>query len=116
MTVITAPDRSLEQRRLALQRANAIRASRARLKNDITAGVVDVRDILRRPPAWATTMKVWKLLISIRGVGQVKVHTMMRRAACSPSKTVDGLSVRQRRELCDQLERYAPANRMKDAA
>ena len=35
---VNLPARSLEQRRLALERANAVRVARAKLKKDLAAG------------------------------------------------------------------------------
>lgn len=48
MTTTTEP---IPQHMAALRRANAIRCERADLKRDVRMGVVDVRDLLREPPA-----------------------------------------------------------------
>lgn len=105
MTVIEtgAPERSLQQRLDALGRANDVRIARARFKEEVKSGQRPVSSALVAPPAEVHTMKVADLLLTVRGVGTVKAGQMMRRVAIAPSKTVAGLSERQRRELLDVL-------------
>lgn len=87
------------QRRDALRRANDIRIRRAVLKRDISAGRVDAADILVSPPWWCDTMKVWTLLLAIPGCGRVKTDKILRTVRVSPSKTLGGMTARQRREV-----------------
>lgn len=96
---VTAPDRSLRQRMDALQRANDVRTRRAQLKRDLKAGRVDVVDVLRRPPEFAETMKVFDLLLAAPKWGRVKVKKTLVTVRLSPSKTLAGMSERQRTEL-----------------
>jgi hypothetical protein len=58
------PERSLTQRREALERANDIRTYRAELKRDLKAGRENVIKLLRDPPEKIETMKVFDLLIA----------------------------------------------------
>ena len=102
---MTAPERSLAQRRNALQRANAIRTTRARLKADIRAGRRSALTILGKPPEYVATMKVWDLLLAVPKVGRVKANKSLTRCRISPSKTIGGLSQRQRDELVSLLRR-----------
>lgn len=98
-----APDRSLQQRMDALARANWIRSRRARLKRDIKAGRVDARQLVLNPPAYVDTMKLWDLLLAIPKYGGTKVNRMVVRCRVSPSKTLGGLSDRQRHEIASLL-------------
>lgn len=104
---MNAPDRTLEQRRQALARANTIRSQRAQLKRDLKAGKAWVVDVLLEPDDWADTMKVFDLLIAVPKIGRVKVNKTLVAARISPSKTVGGLSPRQRRELVGLLGKRA---------
>lgn len=98
-----APERSLEQRFAALKKANNIRTSRAELKREIKAGSKSVRALLWDPPESIETMKVYDLLLAMPKHGRVKVNRVLTRTRISPSKTVGGLSERQRRELVGLL-------------
>jgi hypothetical protein len=95
----TAPERSHAQRMQALARANEIRTVRADLKRDLASGRVDVVDLLLDPPEWLQTMKLAHLLLAVPKWGRVKVNKTMARKGISASKTIGGLSVRQRREI-----------------
>ena len=98
MTVMV-PEKSLAQRLEALERANVVRTRRARLKRDLTAGRRNVAVLLTEWPEEIDTMKVSDLLMAVRGVGRSRTTAMLRRAAVSPSKTVGGLTGRQRESL-----------------
>jgi hypothetical protein len=84
---------------LALEKANAIRTARAGLKRDLKAGRVQVSGVLADPPEWAEAMKVVDLMLAIPKYGRVKIAKVLRCAEVSPSKTLGGLSRRQRAEL-----------------
>lgn len=101
--LVETPDRSLEQRLTALAEANRIRMWRAELKRDMKAGRADVAGLLAAPPAELGTMKVYDLLRAMPKVGVVKTRKVLRRLAIAPSKTVGGLSPRQRQELLGYL-------------
>jgi hypothetical protein len=98
-----APERSLEQRQAALAHANEVRCQRARLKRDLKAGRQCVLDLVCDPPEWAANMKLIDLLIAVPKFGSVKVHNVLRRCQISPSKTLGGMSQRQRDELVGLL-------------
>jgi hypothetical protein len=101
MTVV--PERSVQQRQAALLTANHIRSYRARMKKNIRAGMVQVPDLLVEVPWEIETMKVQALLLAMPKWGRVKVDRTLRRWAISPSKTVAGLSDRQREFLVAAL-------------
>ncbi len=100
-----APERSLVQRMDALQRANEIRTRRAQLKRDLKGGRVSVQDLLADPPAYLETAKVFDMLLAVPKYGRVKVNKILVQCRISPSKTIGGLSERQRNELVSLLRR-----------
>jgi hypothetical protein len=100
---ITPPDRSLEQCLIALAKGNEHRTRRAILKQDIRAGRRYASPIIADVPEWAATMKVADLLLAVPKVGRVKVAKALKCVEVAPSKTVGGLSDRQRRELLGWL-------------
>ncbi len=100
-----APERSLTQRMDALQRANEIRSRRARLKRDLKAGRVRIHALLLDPPEWLETAKAFDLLLAVPKYGRVKVNRILTHCRISPSKTIGGLSERQRQELVSYLGR-----------
>ena len=101
----TAPERSLAQRMDALQRANEIRTRRAQLKRDLKGGRVGIDALLSDAPEWIHTAKVSELLLAVPKYGRVKVNRVLGQCRVSPSKTVGGLSERQRGELVALLRR-----------
>jgi hypothetical protein len=100
-----APERSLMQRMDALQRANEIRTRRAQLKRDLKGGRVSVQTLLLDPPEYVLTAKVFDMLLAVPKYGRVKANKVLQQCRISPSKTIGGLSQRQRTELVSQLRR-----------
>lgn len=104
-TDVPTPTRSLAQRREALEQANKIRSYRANLKRDMKAGRKDIIDVIRRPPEEVATMKLAELLLAVPKLGRTKVGTMLNKTRISPSKTIEGLTHRQRDEILHHLGR-----------
>jgi hypothetical protein len=100
-----APERSLHQRMDALQRANEIRTRRAQLKRDLKGGRVSIHTLLLDPPEYVLTAKVFDMLLAVPKYGRVKANKVLVQCRISPSKTIGGLSQRQRTELVSQLRR-----------
>ena len=100
-----APERSLTQRMDALKRANEIRSERARLKRDLKAARAQIQPLLLDPPDYLMTAKVFDLLLAVPKYGRVKVNRILTHCRISPSKTIGGLSERQRNELVSYLHR-----------
>ena len=98
-TQVQAPLRSLDQRMEALRRANEIRVRRAQLKKDLKAGTASIEQILRDPPEYVETAKVIDILMAVPKFGRVKAARFLNQCRISQSKTVGGLSERQRAEL-----------------
>ena len=101
----TAPERSRVQRMEALQRANDIRTRRAQLKRDLRAGTVSIHQMLADPPEYLATAKVVDMLLAVPKYGRVKANKVLQQCRISPSKTVGGLSDRQRTELVAHLQK-----------
>ncbi|HWF55262.1 MAG TPA: integration host factor, actinobacterial type [Solirubrobacteraceae bacterium] len=100
---IAAPERSLVQRMEALKSANDIRTQRAQLKRDLKAGRQHVHVLLLEPPAYLKTAKVFDVLLAVPKYGRVKVNKILSQCRISPSKTIGGLSQRQREELVEMM-------------
>ena len=100
-----APERSLTQRMEALKRANRIRTKRAKLKRDLRSGNVSPQGLLLSPPEYILTAKVSEMLLAVPKYGQVKVNKILAQCRISPSKTIGGLSPRQRAELVSYLRK-----------
>jgi len=94
-----APERSLDQRMEALKRANHVRSKRAALKADLKRGTVTIVSVLNDPPEFLQTAKVIDVLMAAPKCGRVKSARILEQCRVSPSKTVSGLSDRQRSEL-----------------
>jgi len=104
-TPTQAPLRSLDQRMEALKRANDIRVRRAQLKKDLKDSRVQIEDVLLDPPEWVETAKVFDMLMAVPKLGRVKAARLLNSCRISQSKTVGGLSERQRTELVSLFNR-----------
>ena len=89
----------------ALERANRIRTARAQLKRDLKAGKVSIHKLLLEPPEYLETAKVFDMLLAVPKYGRVKANKVLVQCRISPSKTIGGLSERQRAELVGMLRR-----------
>src|ERR1700730_4544306 len=101
----TAPERSLNQRMDALARANQIRIERAQLKRDLKSGRRSIHSLLLAPPEYGETTKLFAMLLAVPKYGRVKVNKILSHCRIAPSKTIGGLSERQRSELVSLLNR-----------
>lgn len=100
-----ALSRSHLQRMEALARANHIRTQRAKIKRELRAGRISIDKLLLEPPSCVDTAKVFDLLLAVPRYGRVKVNKILAHCRISPSKTIGGLSERQRAELVMLLRR-----------
>jgi len=89
----------------ALARANDIRTRRAQLKRDLKAGRISIHALLEDPPEFLETAKVFDMLLAVPKYGRVKANKVLTTCRISPSKTIGGLSERQRNELVGLLRR-----------
>src|SRR3954463_6318373 len=104
-TSAAAPERTLDQRMDALRRSNDIRSAGAKLKKDLKAGKASIHTLLLDPPEFVETAKVFDMLLAVPKYGRVKTNPILNQCRISPSKTIGGLSARQRAELVNQLRR-----------
>lgn len=102
--VLEVPQRSMQQRMDALALANEIRSHRAALKVDLRRRRKDIVAVMDDPRV--ASMKVIDLIIALPKCGRVKGNRLLVRCRVSPSKTVAGLSPRQRTELVALLAPY----------
>jgi hypothetical protein len=100
---LNLPGRSLDQRRQALERANAVRTARAKLKKDLASGNADLAPLIDNPPEFVASAKVVDLLVSLPKIGQVRAQQILGRARIAPTKTLGGLTSRQRGELLNLI-------------
>lgn len=89
----------------ALERANEIRSKRAQLKRDLKAGKTRIDTLLLDPPDWVQSAKVFDMILAVPKYGRVKANRILQQCRISPSKTIGGLSERQRGELVAHLRR-----------
>jgi hypothetical protein len=99
-----APDRSLEQRMAALERANRIRFARAQWKREAKHSVADRRKPLESEEF--ATMKAIDYLMALPMVGRTKANKILANCRISASKTLGGLTQRQRDELLSYIVPY----------
>jgi hypothetical protein len=102
-TPAAVPERTHDQRMRALRRANEIRTQRAKLKRDLKAGKVKVETLLLDPPEYVMSAKAFDMILAVPKYGRVKANRILSQCRISPSKTIGGLSERQRAELVGQL-------------
>jgi hypothetical protein len=101
----SVPGRSREQRLSALRLANEIRSARARLKKELASGKIELAQVLARPPECVRTARVRDVLLALPKIGSVKAAGILADCGIAHSKTLGGLTDRQRTEL---LNRFSP--------
>lgn len=102
---VRTPDQRLE----ALQRANAIRSRRARLKQELRAGQVNVVELILQPPAYLRRARVAEVLSWAPKLGKVKVERLLLLMRISATTRLASITERQRRELVNELVRRYPS-------
>lgn len=102
-TPAAVPERTHDQRMRALNRANDIRTRRAKLKRDLKAGKTKIETLLLDPPEYVMSAKAFDMILAVPKYGRVKANRILTQCRISPSKTIGGLSERQRAELVGQL-------------
>lgn len=90
------PLRSMEQRMTALAHANEIRTYRRIVKQRLRDGDATFVEMLTADDPLLATMRVYDLLLAVPLIGVNKAQRLMIRHRVAMSKTVGGLSERQR--------------------
>lgn len=117
------PGRSLAQRMAALTHANEVRVARAALKRllkanrdlraleyVLTGRVAELElldhdgEVLAPPAGYERGATAFDLLVAAQGIGRVKANRLLVQVRASPSKTIGGLTDRQRLELVELLQ------------
>jgi len=97
------PPGSGEQRLRALAKANEVRSERAQLKRELAAGRIQLARVLDDPPACAENAMLRDLLLALPKVGPSRVNRALSRCQITDTKTIAGLSDRQRAALIQLL-------------
>lgn len=105
MSATMAPDRTLEQRRKALKRANEVRCGNAAVKVRVRARRMSFEAAMLEETC--QSMKVFELLVTIPTVGRVKANKALATLGVSPNKRVGGLTDRQRNALVAWARPYS---------
>ncbi len=98
-----APERTTQERRNALEEANRVRFARAAAKRRLKSRDLGIYELLMDPSEELKGAKVEEMLLSMRGMGRIKVTRVMREAGVSRSKTLVGLTHGQRDRLIRAL-------------
>ena len=93
------PQISLADRHAALAKAAAARRKRAEVKELIKNGSLSVVEIFASEEPAIRKMRVQQLLVALPGVGTIRAQSIMERCNISQSRRVQGLGVKQRRDL-----------------
>ena len=97
------PQLTDEQRKQALEKAAQARHERAELRDKIKSGKVTLAEVLDSDDPIANRMKVSALIESLPGYGKAKAAKIMEELGISATRRVQGLGVRQREQLLEQL-------------
>ena len=95
------PQLTDEQRKQALEKAAAARHARAELREQIKKGEKSLESVLNSDDPIASRMKVSTLIESLPGYA--KAAKIMEELGISATRRVQGLGVRQREQLLEQL-------------
>ena len=80
-----------------------MRFARAAAKRDLKSGDLGIYELLMDPSEELRGAKVEEMLLSMKGMGRIKVSRVMREAGISRSKTLVGLTHGQRDRLIKAL-------------
>lgn len=120
MTATATPPRTTDQRFAALARANEIRTRRAQLKRDIKAGRIDLPPLILDPPPYLLTARLVELVEAVPSFGRTKAARAVMVSGIATTKTLGGLSDRQRKAITsllrEQAQQRAEARRRRGAS
>jgi hypothetical protein len=68
------------------------------------SGKADLAPLIVNPPEFAASAEVVDLLLSLPKIGQVKAHQILSHARIAPTKTLGGITDRQRGELLTLIQ------------
>jgi hypothetical protein len=99
------PGRSREQRLRALEQANEVRTARAKLKQELAAGKIELVQVVADPPACVRMARVRDLLLVLPKIDSVTAGRILAQCGIAHSKRLGGLTARQRGELIKLFRR-----------
>lgn len=102
---MVVPERTDDQRRAALARAQEVRTTRASIKQMLGAGEISLADLLDRADDndVVAGMRVSDVLRALPRIGPVRSRRLMEGLDIAASRRLGGLGPRQRRDLLDTL-------------
>ena len=103
----TASHSQLDRRLVALGKANEVRVARARLKQRLREGGDRIEHVLAEPPECVATASVFDLLVAVPKIGPVRAGRLLGTARVRQTKTIGGLTDRQRADLIKLLRSRA---------
>ena len=89
----------------ALNEANRIRTEEGAAEEGPPRRKANINVLLLSPPDYILSAKVSDMLLAVPKYGHVKVNKILAQCRISPSKTIGGLSQRQRAELVSHFRK-----------
>lgn len=98
------PQLTLEEKKMALKKAQKVRSERAKIRQDLKAGRKSIRDILEKVDNdIIAKMRVAYLLESLPRIGKVRTRKIMNEIGIDETRRIQGLGVRQKQALIQRL-------------
>jgi len=98
------PQLSIEEKRMALKKAQRVRSERAKIRQELKAGKKSIRDILEKVDNDVIAkMRVAYLLESLPRIGKVRTRKIMNEIGIDETRRIQGLGVRQKQALIQRL-------------
>jgi|SRR5690554_2451372 len=98
------PQLTLEEKKMALKKAQKVRSERAKIRQDLKAGRKSIREILEKVDNDVIAkMRVAYLLESLPRIGKVRTRKIMNEIGIDETRRIQGLGVRQKQALIQRL-------------
>ena len=96
------PKMTKEQQQAALKKAAEARAKRAKLKEDVKAGKVTLKEIFNSEDTVVKKTKVSAILGALPGYGKVTVARLMEECGIQENRRIGGLGSNQKEKLLEK--------------
>lgn len=98
------PKLSLEEKKIALKKAQEVRSKRAKIRQNLKKGKTTIREVLNNiNDDVVAKMRVVYLLESLPRIGKVKTKKIMNDIGIDETRRIQGLGNRQRQALLERL-------------
>ncbi len=98
------PKLSLEEKRIALKKAQEVRSKRAKIRQSLKKGKTTIREVLNNiNDDVVAKMRVVYLLESLPRIGKVKTKKIMSDIGIDETRRIQGLGNRQKQALIERL-------------